>query len=127
MEVSPSLSLKKSQSPSPQKEKSEKEIQKEILAYLKAKGVFAWTDVQGSFQHSYNTKETEGQSDIQGILSEGVNKGRFLGIEVKARGGKLRPKQELWLNRARESGAFVFIAFSLDDVITTFKEHGIRR
>jgi hypothetical protein len=95
---------------------TEKEIQKSILEFLKKKGIKAWPDKQGHFQHSTNTKASIGVPDIIGYLSDGT----FLGIEVKTEKGKIRPEQVTFHDDALANGCMVFVARSLDDVIKRF-------
>lgn len=53
-----------------------------------------------------------GWPDITGILPGG----RFLGIEVKSKYGRLRPVQKKVLQELQDSGGLVFVAKSVDDV-----------
>jgi hypothetical protein len=43
--------------------------------------------------------------------------GRFLGVEVKAQAGRLRPEQALFLERIRCAGGVAFVARDLRDVL----------
>lgn len=46
----------------------------------------------------------------------GVFKGRFLGIEVKSKCGKLRPEQKEFLENIIKNGGIAFVAKSIEDV-----------
>lgn len=54
-----------------------------------------------------------GCPDVLGQL----NDGRLLGVEVKARGGRLRPEQTLFLERINQAGGVAFVARDLRDVL----------
>lgn len=84
---------------------SEKEITREIRAYLKIRGVFHWKVFQ-------TLGSTVGCSDILGIY-----KGKFLGIEVKTKSGKLSERQALFIEQINMEGGLAFVARSVDDVI----------
>lgn len=53
-----------------------------------------------------------GCPDVLGQLKDG----RFLGVEVKAQAGRLRPEQALFLARIRAGGGVSFVARDLRDV-----------
>lgn len=84
---------------------SEKEITREIRAYLKIRGVFHWKVFQ-------TLGSTVGCPDILGIY-----KGKFLGIEVKTKSGKLSERQALFIEQINMEGGLAFVARSVDDVI----------
>ena len=84
---------------------SEKEITREIRAYLKIRGVFHWKVFQ-------TLGSTVGCPDILGIY-----KGKFLGIEVKTKSGKLSERQALFIEQINLEGGIAFVARSVDDVI----------
>jgi len=87
---------------------TEQDIQRDILDYLKARGVVAWKNHIDRRRYSVGKN---GAPDIVGYLPGG----RFLGIEVKKPGGNVRPAQDEFIERAVVSGACAFIAYSLDD------------
>jgi len=84
---------------------SEKEITREIRAYLKIRGVFHWKVFQ-------TLGSTVGCPDILGIY-----KGKFLGIEVKTKSGKLSERQALFIESINMEGGIAFVARSVDDVM----------
>jgi len=83
---------------------SEKEITREIRAYLKIRGIFHWKAWQG-------LGSTPGCPDIIGI-----HKGRMIGIEVKATRGKVTEIQQQFLDRINGCGGIAFVARSVEDV-----------
>jgi len=59
-----------------------------------------------------------GCPDVLGQLKDG----RFLGVEVKAQAGRLRPEQALFLARIRAAGGVAFVARDCRDVLRTLGE-----
>lgn len=102
----------------------EKDIQKKILIWLGLKGIFAWTNkTQGTFdpvRRVFRTSnQLKGVPDILGVLPDG----RFLGIEVKRKGGIVSPEQSAFIGKASRLGALCFVAYSVDDVIQNLKSY----
>lgn len=103
---------------------SEREIQKTILDYLALKGINAWRTNSGIQFSTYKDRSyitrlaPKGTPDIIGFL----NDGRFLGIEVKKLDGKVSDEQNIFINKINKAGGLAFVAYSLDDVIETFKK-----
>lgn len=75
----------------------------------------------GKFQYPDGTTSQwirfgpKGLPDLQGYLCDGT----ALYVECKRPGGKLRPEQREWIDRARSCGCVAFVAYGIDDV----KEH----
>jgi Holliday junction resolvase len=88
---------------------SEKEITREIRAYLKIRGIFHWKVFQ-------TLGSTPGCPDILGIY-----KGRMLGIEVKTKSGKLTERQALFIESINMEGGIGFMARSVEDVMEALK------
>lgn len=99
--------------------RSEKEIQRDILAYLAMrKDVFAWqNDSVGIFDTKKQIFRKRvgilGTSDILGIY-----KGRFLAIEVKSAKGRLSEHQKTFLENVKLHGGIAIVARSIEDVIS---------
>jgi hypothetical protein len=72
----------------------------EVLQTLRHHSAVAWAERQNSGAYKDGARFIRygwpGCSDILGQLKDG----RFLAVEVKAPGGKLRPEQALFLERA---------------------------
>lgn len=100
-------------------EPSEKETQNLILHYLNLKGHYCWRNNTGMFFGEYKGKKwatkvgIKGSSDIIGVDKNG----RGLAIEVKKKGGKTSPEQDLFLKQIKDRGGVALVAYSLDDVI----------
>lgn len=97
--------------------KKERDIEKEILAYLKARGVPCWKiKVQGTYDPIKRVRRAHtasaGVSDILGVLPDGT----FLAIEVKTPTGVVSEKQLTFLNSVNHSNGLGLIARSVDDV-----------
>ena len=87
----------------------EKEITKEIRRFLQMKKIFHWKAWQG-------LGSTKGVPDIIGCY-----KGQMICIEVKGKKGRVSPHQELFMDNLKQSGAVVFVARSVQDVIDNLK------
>lgn len=100
----------------------EKDIQKSILDYLKAKKVYCWKEgstglmVGNGPDQRYMPIGLRGKSDILGCY-----KGRFLAIEVKRPGSFPTPEQQHFIDSINLNGGLAFVAYSIDDVIKYIK------
>lgn len=77
----------------------EKDIQRDILAYLRQVGVLHWRQNAGKI--GWVTLGPEGISDIVVVLPPN---GRFLALEVKAHKGRLRPAQKAFKGELERFG-----------------------
>ena len=89
----------------------EHDIQKQILDYLHFVGITAWRNNSG--QAGGVSFGKKGLPDIIGYYYDG----RFLGIEVKQAKGVVTKAQAEIIEEAQESGALVFVARSVEDVL----------
>lgn len=96
----------------------EKEIQKQILAWLRLHGATAIRVNSGAFGGEYKGKkrfiranDTRGCSDVLCCW-----RGRFVAIEVKRPGEKPTIDQVAFLQGVQRSGGLAFVASSVDDV-----------
>jgi len=104
-------------------EVKEKEIQKQILDYLKILHIFHWkNNTAGIYKQatgSYIPSQSVGSPDIIIVI-----KGRIIGCEVKAKGGKQSPSQKEFQSNLEAAGGKYFLAFCLEDVINYLKNYG---
>lgn len=97
----------------------EKQIQNEILHFLRILGVYCWQNdsvgiydpVKKIYRKNRSAYHLNGVSDILGIIG-----GRFLAIEVKSETGRLTPEQRVFIAHINEEGGVAFVARSLRDV-----------
>lgn len=95
----------------------EKDIQNEILLYLKGdkthigRGGF-WVNVHGG-----STFMNAGLPDIIGCYN-----GRFIAFEVKRPGGKLTTLQAVFLDKIRAAGGVAEVVYSRENVIFTLNK-----
>lgn len=116
----------------------ERDIQREILRLLHARGVVAWKAGSGAFRvgDRYVRMGHKGVADIIGVVSTpivvdaglcGVGgclnhvrrflpRGGFLAIEVKRPGMGTTPEQSAFLRSVRAVGGIAFVARSCEDV-----------
>lgn len=99
---------------------TEREIEISILEYLNRQDIFAWkVKTQGTFdpikkQFRRPSKHyLTGQPDISAILPNG----RYMGLEVKTKTGRLAPHQKIFLERIRLAGGIGVVVRSIEDVI----------
>ncbi|MCW8932147.1 MAG: VRR-NUC domain-containing protein [Gammaproteobacteria bacterium] len=97
--------------------KSESEIQKDIIDYLKTTGSIVIRMNSGSLK--YNVKLAPvGTPDLLAVL-----KTMLIWIEVKTETGKLRPAQVEMIKELRLRNQIVIVARSVDDVIKAISSH----
>lgn len=107
-------------------EKLEKEIELEILEFLRWLGIKCWKNVSGGyfdakrkmFRKQVNPYAINGVSDILGIVL-----GKFLAIEVKSKKGRATDDQKRFLLEMSTCGAIAFIARSVEDVALELAKH----
>jgi hypothetical protein len=97
----------------------ETEIQRAILDYLIARGIFAWRnntggmEVQGRHRRRFVRFGTPGAIDIIGVLPDG----RFLAVEVKTPQGRVTDLQDTFLDSVRRNNGVAFVARSVDEAM----------
>ena len=112
----------------------EKDIQKEILAYLDSQGIWAWKNATqgGRVAGGKRVKApVTGSPDIFGIITDSHGShlfpaGRLLAIEVKTPTGVLSDSQKAWIEKAAKSGVICFVARSVQDVKDILHSYGIK-
>jgi hypothetical protein len=102
----------------------ETELQKEILDYLKLRGITAWRNNSGLIIRGRVIRlSPEGSPDIIGVMPDG----RFLGIEVKMPRKDLSDKQAEFLAKLRDNKAFAFVAHSISEVEWNLNQYSRRK
>lgn len=98
----------------------EKHIQRQILDYLKLKGVFAWPNKtigvfdasRGCYRRPVDPHWLNGVPDILALTKCGT----FIAIEVKRPGAKPTPEQLRFIDNVLQRKNIAFVAYSLKDV-----------
>ena len=89
----------------------------EVLMALRAHPAVAWCERMNSgaarIGNRFERFGWPGCPDVLGQLKDG----RFIGVEVKASKGKLRPEQTIFLERIRRAGGVAFMARNCRDVM----------
>lgn len=93
----------------------ESAIQAQILQYLSLKGIFHYRNNSGGFKDANNHFYRFGALGSPDIIC--VVEGRFVGIEVKAPGGRQSEHQISFQKRLEAAGGKYILAYSLEDVI----------
>lgn len=83
---------------------SESEIQKQILDYLKWRGIFHWRNNVGR-KHNLQFG-LKGSADIMGVTKNGI----FFAIEVKDWKGKPTPEQKAFEKKVNNNNAVYVLA-----------------
>ena len=100
----------------------EKEIQASILEFLAIKKIFAYRQNSGAFidsaKHFYRFASINGLPDIVAIIA-----GKYIGIEVKAPGGKMRPAQSEFKQQLEAARGIYWVFDSLDEAIDTIEKY----
>lgn len=101
---------------------SEAETVGAVLAYLAHAQIPAWRTNSGTLYVAGRLVRLApaGTADVLGCLPGG----RLLAVEVKRKGGRLRPAQALWLDRMRAQGALAFVARAVADVYAALAAEG---
>lgn len=89
----------------------------EVLKALKAHPAVSWCERMNSGAARIGARFVrfgfKGCPDVLGQLRDG----RLLGVEVKAKTGRLRPEQAVFLDRINGAGGVAFVARDLRDVL----------
>ena len=89
----------------------------EVLKALRTHPAVAWAERMNTGAAKVGNRFIRfgwpGCPDVLGQLKDG----RFLGVEVKAQAGRLRPEQALFLARIRAAGGVAFVARDCRDVL----------
>lgn len=93
----------------------EKDIQKQILDYLKIRGIFHWRNNVGAGKLQGGRFVQFGVAGAPDIFA--LHKGVSYGIEVKRPGKKQSELQKYFGDRMNEAGGHYQVVFSLDDVM----------
>ena len=89
----------------------------EVLKTVRTHSLVAWAERQNSGAAKVGGRIIRfgwpGCPDVLGQLKDG----RLLGVEVKAKAGRLSPEQAVFLERIRAAGGVAFVARDLRDVL----------
>lgn len=89
----------------------------EVLKALRTHPNVAWVERMNSGAFKAGNRFIRfgfaGCPDVIGMLRDG----RFLGVEVKAPNGKLRPEQQLFIELVNNHGGIAFVAKDCRDVL----------
>lgn len=121
---------KKSTQKRSKKKVLEKDIQSDILKYLRSVNIFAWRNnsgfvpIGGGYSQfgTYSAPRRmqvgkAGLPDILGILGQNtIYPGRFFAIEVKREGNTTTPLQDEQIAKINEAGGLAIVAFSQSEV-----------
>lgn len=89
------------------------EIRDRIVEYLEKRNILCWKDPKPIYTSKRGFSKSNGVPDIHAILPDG----RYLGIEVKTKTGKLSDSQKKFFEKVSHTKAIVILARSLDDVM----------
>jgi hypothetical protein len=103
----------------------ERAIQRAIVIYLRARGcLVAVTDAGAAYRAGafFGDAIPAGWPDVTGLLPDG----RFIGVEVKAPGGRQSPVQKRMEQEIRNRSGIYVLAYSVQDVQREIEEANAR-
>ena len=101
----------------------ESDLQKQILDYLRWRGIFCWksntTGIYDPVRKMFRTNHYKGVADIIGIAKGGF----LIAVGVKMKGNKPSPEQVQFIETIKQFGGVACIAYSLEDVEKLINEY----
>lgn len=94
------------------------------LSLLSILGIFAWRNNTGALKDTRGRLVRyglSGSADIIGICPDG----RFLSIECKREGGRVRAKQTEFMQRIKENKGVAGIVHNTDELMDLLKKEGV--
>lgn len=94
------------------------------LSLLCILGIYAWRNNTGALldKHGRVVKfGLKGSSDIIGICPDG----RFLAIECKRQGGRIRPEQTVFIEKIKKNGGVAAVVHDTDELMEVLKKEGV--
>lgn len=101
------------------RELKEREIQKQIIDYLELKKYLVVKVNNVGIRKPDGSFIPVRQKGISDLIC--LKEGNFIAIEVKNKNGRLTDNQVEFLDSVEDHGGTVFVARSLDEVMSTFK------
>jgi hypothetical protein len=94
---------------------SEAEVLRQVLRWLELARIPHWRANCGSVKIAgrFIRFNADGVSDVLGLLPPS---GRFLAIECKRKGGRVRPKQRAFLANVEAAGGLAVVVQSIDEL-----------
>lgn len=103
---------------------SEKQIENQILSWLKFKGILGFkVKSTGTFDTKlgrFRKPSPWYRVGVSDIIC--CHKGRFIGLEVKTHKGQLSEPQKLFMRDINAAGGAAIVVRSVEDVATFFQE-----
>lgn len=97
----------------------EKDIQKAILQYLKAKRIFHYRQNSGAFKTENGFMRTASVNGLPDIVA--IKEGIYIGLEVKTQNGRQSDAQRGIQDEITKAGGFYFVVRSVEDVQMIFE------
>jgi len=107
----------------------ESELQAACLQWLKVRGVLHWRMSLGPILHQragnafWRKNPLKGFPDIAGVLKR-QHPGVMFAIELKARGGRISPEQQAWIDMLNKAGAKAAVVRSMSELYEVMKLWG---
>lgn len=107
--------------------RSESDLVRACLAYLKARGVLAWRNNVAAFKvgKRFIRFSEKGSADIHGVLPN-PHAGKFIAVEAKVGKNKPSESQADWLRRIEGQGAVALVVWSVDDLEFFLNQIGVK-
>lgn len=103
----------------------EQDLTGPVIAFLALADIYAFRLNAGKVQTAHGTwvqLAPKGTADVVGVLPGG----RWLCVELKRKGGKVRKEQAEWLDMMRGKGALCVVITSVEDLRTALRLEGYR-
>lgn len=100
------------------KKRTETDLVKACLLYLKSKGIMAWRVNSGAWKvgNRFIKFGEKGSSDIHGIYKSRCGHGHFLAVECKSGKNRLTDHQAEWLRRVENQGGLALVVWSVAEL-----------
>jgi hypothetical protein len=103
-------------------ELSEKQIENQVLTWLKFKNIFAFkVKSVGTFDpklQKFRKPSPWYKRGCPDVVC--IHRGKFIGLEIKTKKGRVSPHQELFHKEAKEAGAEIFIVRDVEQLRPIF-------
>lgn len=105
--------------------KTEKELQNEIIEFLKIIGVYCWyQNTVGVYDPTKKAFRRQSKHSMKGVADIlGIIQGRMLAVEVKTPTGSISPEQRIFLAQINSNGGIGFIARSVEQCASQLLSH----
>ena len=105
----------------------ERDVLRQVLDLLTLLKIRHWRQNCGAVRRGdrYVRFGVKGLPDVIAVAPRGPRRGLFIGLEVKAPGGRLRPEQRAVLDNLTEDGALALVVRSPEELLAALRLEGV--